>query len=155
MKPAIAGNDLPVSHLQISPLPLGVRLLSVWTLTTGGELQELRSALHRTLAAHRPKLSPESDETVEHMLLVATELATNAIRHGLPPTEVRLLRAEDQFILDVADNDERTAPQPAFDRPTGDGGLGLRLALSFSLRVGWYTDDGSKHIWASFPAAAG
>lgn len=88
----------------------------------------------------------------ERMLLVATELATNAIRHGRPPTEVKLLRTDSQFVLDVLDRDPDTSPEPADAAWDSAGGRGLQIAQSLSLDVGWYTTAQAKHVWASFPA---
>jgi anti-sigma regulatory factor (Ser/Thr protein kinase) len=85
------------------------------------------------------------------MAVVATELATNALRHGLPPTEVRLLRDHDRLIIDVADHDMAAAPVLDEDRPLGAGGLGLQLAREFAVDVGWYLSDLTKHVWAGFP----
>jgi serine/threonine-protein kinase RsbW len=85
------------------------------------------------------------------MVLVATELATNALRHGLPPTVVRLFRVGDEFIIDVADHDPTILPEYADARPPGAGGLGLRLAREFALDIGWFVDDETKHVWARFP----
>lgn|GEM_PF-1463324 len=62
------------------------------------------------------------------LVLIATELATNALVHGLPPTIVTLSRAEDEWLLDVADDDPGSEPVYAGARTTGAGGLGLHLA---------------------------
>jgi two-component sensor histidine kinase len=93
----------------------------------------------------------ELGDLFDRMAVVATELATNALRHGLPPTVVRLLRDEDRLILDVADHDLGAAPKVEPDRPLGDGGLGMQLAQTFAIDLGWYATDATKHVWASFP----
>ena len=85
------------------------------------------------------------------MVLVATELATNALRHSLPPTVVRLFRVGDEFIIDVAYHDPQILPEYADARPPGAGGLGLRLAREFSLDIGWFVNHRTKHVWAKFP----
>ncbi|HET6529421.1 MAG TPA: ATP-binding protein [Actinoplanes sp.] len=122
-----------------------------WVLTTPAELRELRAALLAALAGSADPAA-EMDDVPAKMLLVATELATNALRHGLPPTVVVLFRRGDEFILDVADQDPTILPEYAAARPPGAGGLGLRLAREFSLDIGWYVDDTTKHVWAKFPA---
>lgn len=88
------------------------------------------------------------------MVLVATELATNSIKYGIPPTIVRLLGTDDQFVLEVADHDLSTVPEPADTRPMNAGGRGLLLARSFSLDVGWYATADAKYVWATFPIRA-
>ncbi len=122
-----------------------------WVLTTAAELRQLRAAL---LAALTGSADPaaEMDDVPAKMLLVATELATNALRHGLPPTVVRLFRIDDEFIIDVADHDPTILPEYADARPPGAGGMGLRLAREFSLDIGWFVADETKHVWARFPS---
>ncbi len=122
--------------------------LRCWKLATYGELRGLRAALREAIERH----TDEVDDLFDKMAVVATELATNALRHGLPPTEVRLLGEGDRLILDVADHDLGTRPEVAEDRPLGAGGLGLQLTKTFAVDVGWYTTDSTKHVWASFPS---
>ncbi|AGL16580.1 ATP-binding protein [Actinoplanes sp. N902-109] len=142
-------------ELQTSPPPPEAEELHVWVLDDGTQLRQLRAALHEALTGH-PLLAGDSvGDVLERMILVATELATNGIVHGRPPTEVRLLRGRDCFVLDVADHDLRTVPELADTRPTHAGGRGLQLARSFSLEVGWYATSTTKHIWATFPLHSG
>ena len=129
------------------PHPAAVELHS-WRLDSYGELRKLRAALREAIQHH----TAEVDDLFEKMAVVATELATNALRHGLPPTEVRLMREDDHLILDVADHDLGTLPEVDPDRPLGAGGLGLQLTKTFAIDVGWYRTDLTKHVWASFPS---
>lgn len=87
------------------------------------------------------------------MVLVATESATNAIRHGLAPTEVRLLRLKEGFLLDVTDQDPDSVPELAPLDKHALGGRGLALAQSFSLDAGWYCTPSTKHVWLRLPTA--
>jgi serine/threonine-protein kinase RsbW len=127
------------------------RELRAWVLNTSAELRALRAGLYEALTGLPLVAGQSLDDVPERMVLVATELATNAIRHGRPPTVIRLLCAEDQFILDVADRDLENLPELRDTRPANAGGRGLVLAQSFSLEVGWYATDDAKHVWASFP----
>nr|WP_296063528.1 ATP-binding protein [uncultured Actinoplanes sp.] len=131
-----------MSSLRISVPPAAAAELRRWTLDDFQELRELRAALRLALG--------DQDDLCDRIAVVATELATNALRHGLPPTVVRLMRQGDRLIVDVADHDLAASPEPA-DRPLGEGGLGLRLAQTFAADVGWYIADETKHVWASFP----
>ncbi|HEX5203894.1 ATP-binding protein [Paractinoplanes rhizophilus] len=126
------------------PYPLAAEICR-WTLATYGELRGLRAELRDALAG-----SAETGDVTDRMTVVANELATNALRHGLPPTVVRLLRQGDRLIIDVADHDRDAEPRVAEDRPLGAGGLGLQLTRSFAADVGWYATDATKHVWASF-----
>ena len=85
------------------------------------------------------------------IVLVATELASNALRHGRPPAVVRLLKGDDQFFLEVADRDLASVPKLAEAHPAVGGGRGLHIARSLSLEVCWYATEHFKHVWASFP----
>lgn len=141
------GHWSRVERIRVASPPPTARPLRQWTLTSTTELRELRSSLQHALDF----VSDDPDDVIDRIVLVATELATNAIRHGLPPTEIRLLADTGRLILDVADHDLSSIPEPAGDRPLGEGGRGLLLARAFSLDVGWYATPDSKHIWATFP----
>jgi serine/threonine-protein kinase RsbW len=117
-----------------------------WSLDGVGGLRHLRADLRDAVIG-----TPLGDEDgLDRITVVATELATNALRHGRPPTVIRLLQETDALILDVADHD--LAGEPLFDqeRPLGLGGLGLRLARTFATDLGWYRTDNTKNIWARF-----
>ena len=130
-------------------LPPDADVLHTWVLDSTVELRGLRAALGDALHGPDAGDGPLGD-VPERMVLVATELATNAICHGLAPTEVRLLRAGEMFLLDVSDHDPGTIPEPADASASDMGGRGLALAQSFSLDVGWYCTPPTKHVWASF-----
>lgn len=147
------GHLAAMSQLRTSPPPLDARLLHTWRLDTSGELRTLRASLQQALADEGGTSEADLGDIPERMMLVATELATNAIKHGIPPTEVRLTRTDHHFVLDVADHDLTTFPELNDVRPVGAGGRGLMLAKAFAVEVGWYATETTKHIWASFPIA--
>ena len=124
--------------------------IKTWVLDTPGGLKLLRASLYKALTGRDFPRDAQLDDVPEKLVLVATELATNALRHGLPPTIVRLGRAGDCFILDVADHEPQMPPEYAQDRGPGEGGLGLFLARKLALDIGWYVLDGTKHVWAQF-----
>lgn len=137
--------------LRTSPPPPQAVELKRWVLCRPQDLRGLRASLHEALTGHHLVEGERLDEVPELVTLVATELATNALRHGLPPTIVTLSASAHCFHLDVADHDLTSVPELADFQPTGSGGRGLQLALALSLDVGWYATDTTKHIWASFP----
>ncbi|GAA4730775.1 hypothetical protein GCM10023216_23320 [Isoptericola chiayiensis] len=122
-----------------------------WTLTDVEEVADLRADLQSRLGTDG---AGDLESTAEKLVLVASELATNAIRHGLPPTVVRLMVGDGAFLLDVADHDISSAPLLAPDRDAGHGGLGLRIARRLALAVGWYTTTTAKHVWATVAGPA-
>ncbi|MGN9807043.1 ATP-binding protein [Micromonospora sp. L32] len=140
-----------MAQLRTSPPSPQATELRRWQLSSPAHLRGLRASLHQALTGEELLAGEELDEVPELMVLVATELATNALRHGIPPTIVRLLIAEDRFILEVADHDLSTIPELVDTRPMGAGGRGLQIAEAVSLDVGWYATDGTKNIWAAFP----
>jgi serine/threonine-protein kinase RsbW len=142
-RPAVAGAERSTPHC-------GTR--SGWaTLGTPAELRKLRASLRAALTRYGLAQGEELDEVPGLVVLVATELASNALRHGIPPTLVTLLATDDCFMLDVADHDLTTVPELADTHPLDSGGRGLLLSQSVSLAVGWYATEDTKNIWASFP----
>jgi serine/threonine-protein kinase RsbW len=130
--------------------PPPVAEIQTWVLDRPGELKVLRASLYKALTGRDFPKNAQLDDVPEKLVLVATELATNALRHGLPPTIVKLGRTGNRFILDVADHQPQVPPALADDRAPGEGGLGLHLARKLALDIGWYVVDGTKHVWAEF-----
>lgn len=120
-----------------------------WTINEPPSLLALRAALQRAVLTHRPSPAVDVGDLAERLVLVATELAGNALRHGRPPTVIALLRSDGHLIIDVADHDPHTAPVVE-QRPPGYGGLGLQLTQRLAERVGWYPTRTGKHVWAVF-----
>ena len=95
------------------------------------------------------------ERTREAVLIVVSELVTNAVRHaGLTSAEsviVRASRLADRVRVEVVDNG------PGFDRdrvaeipPSVHGGFGLRLVEQLAERWGVAPDTGT--VWAEIPA---
>lgn len=117
-----------------------------WSLDSVGGLRHLRAGLREAVAG-----TPLGDDDgLDRLAVVATELATNALRHGRPPALIRLLQRPGVLILDVADQDVDGEPLFDQERPVGLGGLGLHLARTFASDLGWYRTVDTKHIWARF-----
>jgi serine/threonine-protein kinase RsbW len=124
-----------------------------WTLDQPPALETLRTGLQRAVSAYAPENAVDLTDLTERLMIAATELAGNALRHGQPPTVVALLRADGHLIIDVTDNDPTTRPTVDPDRP--HGGLGLTLTQRLAQEVGWYPTDTDKHVWAQFAVTAG
>jgi serine/threonine-protein kinase RsbW len=140
-----------MNHVSTSRPPPAVELQR-WALSGAAELRSLRTSLQQALRAIRTTGAHDLQDISERIVLVATELATNALQHGLPPTTVRLLRHQDRFVLDVADHNPGNAPLEAALSLAGQRSRGLPIVRAMSLDIGWYTDGAVKHVWASLSA---
>ncbi|KDN18946.1 ATP-binding protein [Amycolatopsis rifamycinica] len=84
-------------------------------------------------------------------LMVVDELTSNALRHGLPPRQVRLLRKRDWLSVEVDD----TCVDPACPRPPStDGGHGLKLVSAMSVSWGQWQRPTGKTVWAEIDLSA-
>ncbi|MEU5863988.1 MULTISPECIES: ATP-binding protein [unclassified Nonomuraea] len=95
-------------------------------------------------------------ELVENMELVVSELATNALRHGLRLDEPRCQRPVHMSLVrrgglvTSAFTDPGTSvPVLRYPGPLDTGGLGLHIVESLSLRWGWSAlAPHGKIVWA-------
>ena len=85
----------------------------------------------------RPSTHPEREHWSERLVLIADELASNALRHGGAPVAAALSRADDA----VAGLGQRLLPRRAADARPGSrpglGGFGLYLVADLSAAHGW------------------
>lgn len=123
-----------------------------WSLDSVTDLSRIRSELLAAITAAPAAAHLRLGQVPENMVLVASELATNALQHGHPPTVLSLSADGKDYLLDVCDANLDSAPVFAGERPSGAGGFGLVIARRLSQVVGWYTTETAKHIWAIFPA---
>ncbi|QWF84378.1 ATP-binding protein [Amycolatopsis sp. CA-230715] len=78
------------------------------------------------------------------VVLVADELATNALRHGEPPHEVALDLAGPRVLVEVRDGD----PHPVAQQSPESGGGALAVVAAVSSRWGQRVDQHGKTVWA-------
>lgn len=86
--------------------------------------------------------SPGRDDIV----LTASELASNVIRHAGTPFTLRLLVDQDRVRIEVSDG---SSIVPAVEDLT-DSQRGLRLIDSVARQWGIEPDEGGKTVWAEF-----
>lgn len=127
---------------QLAPLDTG-EPLGEWVLESTAGLRTLRAGLHAAVRGPRTVSGP--------VALVASELATNALRHGVPPATVTLSRLPAAYLLDVSDGAVDERPVLAARRPLGEGGFGLYLVGRLADDLGWYVAADRKHVWATIP----
>jgi anti-sigma regulatory factor (Ser/Thr protein kinase) len=95
-------------------------------------------ALRATLAAHASRLGA-ANEQIDHLLIVAGELATNAIRHGGGNGRLRLWHQDQILYCQVSDQGPgiadptigTTAPDPS----TAEGGRGMWICRQLAAEI--------------------
>ena len=123
-----ARAHLRESLFERAEVPVRFVEIGSWRLETLGDLAELRAGLHHTLTGTPLPPDRHLDAAPERIVLVASELATNALRHGMPPARLRLLSDGREFVVDVVDHSPDDPPVIGGHRPPGAGGFGLLLA---------------------------
>jgi hypothetical protein len=112
------------------------------------DLQALREALRATAGDTRA-LPPGSggSEVLQDFMVAVNEVATNALRHGRPPVDVRVWSAPDRLVCTVSDRGRGVDdPFAGYLSPEGcgvaEGGMGLWLARQCCDRL-----DTMIHPW--------
>ncbi|MFI1044285.1 SpoIIE family protein phosphatase/ATP-binding protein [Streptomyces griseoruber] len=140
--PARPNDDIAliVAHTRA----LGADRVAEWDVPVDpAAVGEVRSAVVRQLAVW------ELEELSFTTELILSELVTNAIRYGIAPVRVRLLR-DRTLICEVSDASS-TSPHLRYAAMTDEGGRGLFLVAQLTDRWGTrYTPTG-KVIWAEQP----
>ena len=114
--------------------PTGVRAARAWT----------RRVLDQWLV---------SGEAASDAVLIVSELATNAVRHGASPYVLRLEPASDGVLVEMLDGDPGRGEVRSED-PTASGGRGLALVQALSARWGVESCGLGKRTWCVVPHAA-
>lgn len=118
--------------------------MRTWHLASTRDLAGLRADVSGILTGDHTS-APE--QSVDGLVLIASELATNALRHGGGSATVYLGTDGPTYLLEVVDRAPGAPPQVAVDRDSGDGGFGLVLALGVALEAGWFRTETSKCVW--------
>lgn len=84
--------------------------------------------------------------------LVASELVTNAIRHGDGAIELRLIALPGRVRIAVLDANPVDSPHVAAERELADGGRGMLLVDTICLEWGHDSDEHGKVVWADIAA---
>ncbi|WP_137158527.1 ATP-binding protein [Blastococcus sp. CCUG 61487] len=130
-------------------LPRGFAELWCQELRSLAELADLRSRLRATMTGSAVVERPTEEHWSERLVLLADELASNALRHGGLPVAAALSRHGDEWLVAVSDASPGMPPTPAQGRDPGKGGFGLYLVADLSTRHGWTTlGRGQKTAWA-------
>lgn len=135
LRAALAPDDAvqSVHHLQIDPLP------------------RLVSSARDFVREHAP---PLPDDTEDVLLLLTSELVTNAVLHARSAIQLGLAVADRSVVVTVHDEDLPRPEQRPYDGREGGWGLGLvrELAVESALEV--HAGDG-KTAWFRLPRGEG
>lgn len=98
------------------------------------------------------------DHKREDIVLVVSELVTNAILHGGAAEQLRLRRTARRVVIEVFDNGQRM-PHPRAADLKAESGRGLHLVARLADRWGARPVRGGKAVWCEFdtpvPAVSG
>ncbi|MGW4512997.1 ATP-binding protein [Streptomyces sp. NPDC004393] len=125
-----------------------VRALEISIAADRALIAEVRHSVRAALA------SWGAGAIADDMAVVASELASNALKHAGGEATVRLRLAEGQALLEV---DDISLRRPVSRRAGAEveEGRGLFLVQALAAEWGWrYRKGGGKTVWASLPAPA-
>ena len=88
-----------------------------------------------------------------NVVLLASELVTNAVRHGRPPIILRLSRTTSELLLEVIDAAGHV-PRVLRPGPADDHGRGLHLVSTLAQKWGTRMTEQGKAVWCTLPFAA-
>ncbi len=125
-----AGEQVQESfHLHLDPVP------------------RLVGAARAFVAEHAPPLPAATQDA---LLLLTSELVTNAVLHARTPLEVGIAVAEQSVLVTVFDLDLSRATQQPYAQREGGWGLGLVAALAEASDLATHV-DGGKTAWFRLP----
>lgn len=88
------------------------------------------------------------EEAGDDLLLLVSELVTNAVRHGVPPVRLQVDVDDTQVRVAVDDGDPRP-PRPRTADTDAEGGRGMVLVDLLSCEHGVLPQPPGKSVWAS------
>jgi len=137
--------DTPVP--EAAEARLSLQLGSLRGLT--GVRRQVQGFLLSSLGFGRDEdVPPAVEDVVDGAILIIDELASNALRHGTPPSNLHIGDEEGRWVVIVTDGAPDRPPTPARDRPAGQGGYGLYVIADLAAGHGVHYEPDRKHVWA-------
>ena len=87
-------------------------------------------------------------ECVDDAVLIASEMAANAVRHGTPPVLLRLDHHDDRVRITVSNHGDSPDPRILTADPGAPHGRGLAMVEALAIEVGWSRDGDRLDVWA-------
>lgn len=168
--PSLRG-DRPMASLIVRP-PAASPDLTGWLRASDGDealAQVERRAMPRTrIDVEHSKYGPSQaraavtacarelgiDEVCDDVVLLVSEMVTNAIRYAAPPVRLEIQAGERDVVVAVCDG----SPEPPRARAAGDdaeGGRGMMLVDMLTNDHGVRTDPRGKAVWARLRRTGG
>lgn len=94
----------------------------------------------------------DDEPLADTLILLISELVTNAVVHTGCPAVLRMLFGEPGVRVEVADASDR-APSPRQAAGDDTGGRGLELVDGLADRWGWQREGAGKRIWCEIDRA--
>jgi anti-sigma regulatory factor (Ser/Thr protein kinase) len=114
------------------------------TLLNGAtDLRDARTCLRRVCESN-----DVSEDRTDAAVLILSELAGNAVRHGLPPVECEAALDSDDVLVTVHDGAPVLPVQRAAAASSDESGRGLLLVSALSRSWGWAPTARGKQVWA-------
>lgn len=91
---------------------------------------------------------PLAPDRMADLVLIASELAANAVRHGEPPVVLRLDVAADRVRVTVTNHGDGPDPRVVTADQESGHGRGLAMVEQLAHSVGWSRQDDRLEVWA-------
>jgi anti-sigma regulatory factor (Ser/Thr protein kinase) len=139
----------------VPALPPGGQIRRLTLTGTAGAVGRARAFAREALFdwAWLPAGTEEQQAVAEDVLLLVSELVTNACLHAGGPTELALLGTERVVRVEVTDADPRPPVPRNPHEPGRPGGHGLHIVDLLASSWGVAPQDGGKTVWLEVPAA--
>lgn len=89
-----------------------------------------------------------TDEIADDLVLIASELAANAVRHGAPPAILRVTHDPDRIRITVSNHGDAPDPRVLTADPESGHGRGLAMVEAMADEVGWSRTGDRLDVWA-------
>lgn len=116
-----------------------------------GTARAASDARRRVIATIRGWGLPADGDVLDSVVLVTSELVTNAVRHaGAEPIAIRIRLRGKVLRIDVQDFSSRL-PQSRLPAPADENGRGLLIVAALASRHGVQVTPTGKRCWAELP----
>ena len=128
------------------PLPVDQPLLDLLLPPDPTSPRVARAAVTPVLAERLPP------DALDRLVLLVSELVTNAVRHACTPAELRIW-INDQLVLVKVCDGSPAAPQVRLQAPDATSGRGMFLVQRLATRWGIEAKDPGKCVWFELPTS--